>query len=230
MANFAFTNSFYNDEKGRTLPKSRLYFYDNGTFNFSDIYSDPELTQVLDNPVIADGAGRFPQIFMSTSKIYRVWLKDRKDNPVTPFIDDYTPVTFVGDLGNAAFVDLDSPEAVAEKDRVISVAANSVLEIGFSSGRKGGFLSYCDGCQPNNEYPQGGYCIFFYCDIGDTPTSSYIMAQGGGINLINSGLDNIPVVADGVDLELTLDIGGTSGKFYLINRTSTTRNGVINLT
>lgn len=68
---------FLNDEKGRTLPKAKLFFYENNTFNFKATYSDKAKTSVNPNPVIADGAGRFPNIFLDTGS-YRVVLQDKK--------------------------------------------------------------------------------------------------------------------------------------------------------
>jgi len=132
MSNFIFTNQFYNDDKGRTLPKARLYFYDNNTFNFTDVYSDPALTQVLDNPVTADGAGRFPQIFMDISKTYRVWLKDRNDVQVTPYIDDYSPSASSDLIFNSkadTFADLRTIEPVFE-NQVITLIGHTVAGVG----------------------------------------------------------------------------------------------------
>ncbi len=136
MSNFVFTNQFYNDEAGRTLPKSRLYFYETGTFNTAAVYSDPELTAQLSQPVTADGAGRFPQIFLDTSTVYRVWLKDREDKPVTPFVDDYSPSVSTGDLdtvfGTAAFLDVGTaPENIPQNS---DLGSASLVDTGTDSG------------------------------------------------------------------------------------------------
>lgn len=136
MSNFIFTNQFYNDKDGRTLPKARLYFYDNNTFNFTDVYSDPELTQVLDNPVVADGAGRFPQIFIDTSKVYRVWLKDRNDKQVTPYIDDYTPLIVAADVNG---VSVDTLQIAIASDFKVGRIVNTT---GYHSANDGGAAQY----------------------------------------------------------------------------------------
>ena len=85
--------TFFNDEKGRTLPKATLDFYESGTFTRKDTYSDSALSAVNPNPVVADGAGRFPDIFLASGE-YRAVLKDRdgveiatKDNLVNQIGD-----------------------------------------------------------------------------------------------------------------------------------------------
>ena len=88
MTQFVLANQTPQDEVGRTLPKARLYFYENNTFNFKDVYSDTARTSVLPNPVIADGDGRFPAIYLAVNSNYRVHLKDRFDKQVTPFLDN----------------------------------------------------------------------------------------------------------------------------------------------
>lgn len=70
---------FQNDEKGRTTPFARLDFYVSGTFNRKDTYADAALTVPNSNPVVADGAGRFPQIFMASDEPYRVVFSTKKD-------------------------------------------------------------------------------------------------------------------------------------------------------
>ncbi len=70
---------FQNDEKGRTTPFARLDFYVSGTFNRKNTYADAALTVLNSNPVVADGAGRFPQIFMASDEPYRVVFSTKKD-------------------------------------------------------------------------------------------------------------------------------------------------------
>jgi len=103
MSQFVFSRQFYNDEVGRTYPYARLYFYDTNTFNFKDVYADVERTVPAPNPVIADGSGRFPPLYLDNGSDYRVWLKDRFDVQVTPFVDNYGFSS--SGLGTAAYVD-----------------------------------------------------------------------------------------------------------------------------
>lgn len=64
--------TFQNDDKGRTMPYASYDFYETNTYNRKDTYSDIGLTSVNPNPVIADGAGKFPPIYLDDKNAYRV--------------------------------------------------------------------------------------------------------------------------------------------------------------
>ena len=132
MSQYFFGKLFYNTKNGNTYQKARLYFYETGTFNFKDVYSDAQKTQVLENPVIADGAGRFPAIFMDTDADYRVWLKDRFDMPVTDYEDDVSPSTSGSDLrGEVVETFADFATTTASFDyQVFALIGHTVAGIG----------------------------------------------------------------------------------------------------
>lgn len=95
---------FFNDAIGRTLPEATLDFYDSGTFDRKDTYTDAALSSANPNPVVADGAGRFPDIFLATGP-YRAVLSDEngveiwtKDNIVSLASED--------DVGGQAEIDV----------------------------------------------------------------------------------------------------------------------------
>jgi len=78
---------------------AKLYFYDTGTSNLKDTYSDTDLTVPNTNPVIADADGFFGDIFIADT--YKVVLKDKNDvqqyewDPVDGYIETPTQqVTF----------------------------------------------------------------------------------------------------------------------------------------
>lgn len=56
----------------------QLFFYETGTTTAKDTFSDNDLTTANANPVVADSAGRFGDIFLE-SGTYRVILKDADD-------------------------------------------------------------------------------------------------------------------------------------------------------
>jgi hypothetical protein len=64
--------TFQNDTKGRTMPYASYDFYETDTYNRKATYSDIGLTSVNPNPVIADGAGKFPPIYLDDKNSYRV--------------------------------------------------------------------------------------------------------------------------------------------------------------
>ena len=75
------------DTDGDPIAGAKLEFFESGTSTPLDTYTEETLTTANANPVIADSAGRFPDIFMQ-SKNYKVVLKDASD--VT--IDTWDPV------------------------------------------------------------------------------------------------------------------------------------------
>jgi hypothetical protein len=54
---------------------AKAYFYQTGTTNPQDTYADAELTTEHANPVVADAAGVFPEIYLDPSLVYRYTLK-----------------------------------------------------------------------------------------------------------------------------------------------------------
>lgn len=76
-----------NGDVGQTLPGGLLYFYENGSSTtLKTTYSDAALTTPHTNPVVADGDGRFAQIFGSGA--YSVKLTDADGNNIWGPFDD----------------------------------------------------------------------------------------------------------------------------------------------
>lgn len=86
------------DSNGDPLSGGKLHFYATGTLVAKDTFSDDALTTANANPVVADAAGRFGDIFLESGD-YRVILKDSDD--VT--IKDSDPVS--GSVGTSGTVD-----------------------------------------------------------------------------------------------------------------------------
>jgi hypothetical protein len=75
----------------QTLPGAKLYFRQSGSSTPQNVYQDIALTVPHANPVVADGAGAFPAIYLDPSlPSYRVILTDSAGvtQPGYP-IDDY---------------------------------------------------------------------------------------------------------------------------------------------
>lgn len=93
MAN-RFTSPIFHalDSIGVSIPGAKLNFYQAGTTTRLDTYSDTDLSSANANPVIADGAGRFGDIFLQAQD-YKVVFTDADDvtiwtaDPVSGTID-----------------------------------------------------------------------------------------------------------------------------------------------
>lgn len=74
------------DTNGDPVSGAKAYFYEAGTTTPLDTYSDSALSTPNANPVIADSAGRFGDIFVATDD-YKLVLKDADDVTIKT-IDD----------------------------------------------------------------------------------------------------------------------------------------------
>ena len=76
------------DSTGVPLNGALLYFYSSGTNTPLATYSDPLLTVPNSNPVVANAAGVFPNIFLNgnykvilkTSSFQQIWAADPVDS------------------------------------------------------------------------------------------------------------------------------------------------------
>ncbi len=94
------------DSNGLPVPGAGLNFYLTGTVIRTPVYADSALTTELPNPVVANSAGRFVDIYMDAAVIYRVTVTD--DSGVV--LDDADPYSF----GNAGVgVDLISTQTIS---------------------------------------------------------------------------------------------------------------------
>ncbi len=69
---------------------AEAYFYASGTLDPQDVYTTSALTTPHANPVVANGAGRVPAIYLDSDVSYRLILKDRAGNTIDD-IDPYLP-------------------------------------------------------------------------------------------------------------------------------------------
>ena len=65
----------YFDNSGRVLDSGKLFFYDSGTTTLKNVYSDPDGLTAIANPVVLDGAGRTPNVYLDGS--YKLIIKDK---------------------------------------------------------------------------------------------------------------------------------------------------------
>ena len=79
---FVLPYQFVVDGTGVPIPGALLYFYSSGTSSPLTTYSDPLLTVPNSNPVVANAAGVFPNIFLNGD--YKVVLTNPNTSPPSP--------------------------------------------------------------------------------------------------------------------------------------------------
>ncbi len=72
------------------IPGAQLTFYSTGTLIKSPVYTDATMSTALPNPVVANSAGAWPNIYFNTNNIYRVILSDT-NGAVLKDVDPYLP-------------------------------------------------------------------------------------------------------------------------------------------
>ena len=85
----AFVPAFSNI--GVPLSRSKLYFYLTETTTLANVYTDDTLATALPNPVVADLAGKYPDIYLDDSIVYSVRQFDEDDTPIGDAVDPYIP-------------------------------------------------------------------------------------------------------------------------------------------
>lgn len=150
------------DSNGDTLSGAKLYFYRTGTTTPQNVYSDATLETQRTNPVLADGGGKFPSIYMDPSLAYRAVCKSADDVTTLYDIDPantYQPYTgAIRDLREWDGVDLTGTNdcaailttalaKTAAEGSVLYIPAgtirlNSVVEVPAGAAMKGPPASY----------------------------------------------------------------------------------------
>ncbi len=105
MASRVYYSPFIPTFSGNGLPvaNGRLYFFYTGTTDLAPIYADAGMTTPLANPVVSDGAARYPNIYLNEAITYRVRETNKDGTPLADDIDPYVP-------GAAVFVVPELPE------------------------------------------------------------------------------------------------------------------------
>ena len=76
------------DSNGDPEAGAKLEFFETGTTTKQDTFLDATLTTSNTNPVVANSAGIFPEIFLKSTS-YKVVLSDTNDNIIWT-VDNYT--------------------------------------------------------------------------------------------------------------------------------------------
>ena len=67
------------DDNGKVLSGAKLYIFDAGTTTDAETYLDKDLVTQHPQPVVADSAGRFANIFIPAGQFYKLVLKTSAD-------------------------------------------------------------------------------------------------------------------------------------------------------
>lgn len=91
---------------GVPIAQAKLYFYYTATATLAPIYADADATVPLTNPVQANLAGKYPDIFLDAAITYRVVQKDALDVQIGDAVDPYIPGTVVANVDSTIRNDL----------------------------------------------------------------------------------------------------------------------------
>lgn len=79
------------DTAGKPVAGALLHVFLSGTTTATPSYTNAGLTAMNPNPVVADGSGLFPPIFLDPTITYRLRLADATDAVLAPDVDPYSP-------------------------------------------------------------------------------------------------------------------------------------------
>ena len=79
---------------GVAIGGAKLYFYSTGTTNLATVYSDSAGLIPLSNPVLANLAGKYVDIYLDSAITYKLLQTDANDVPLGNAVDPYVPGTF----------------------------------------------------------------------------------------------------------------------------------------
>lgn len=116
---------------GKIAPGAKLYFYQHQTFDAYPVYTDASLTIELPNPVTANAAGIWPNVYLDDSLVYRVVLRDKND-VILNDVDPYLPNTLDGltedleDLASQVASNLEDAQEAADRAYGYAAAIETV--------------------------------------------------------------------------------------------------------
>lgn len=196
----------------------KLYFYDAGTTNARDTYTDNTYATPLANPVVADGNGRFSVIW--TSGDYKVRLTDADDVLVWE-VDNYST-----DAGSAVFAESIQSAAGSAADVItanlstapstltnslqvvveLAHAANTIGNPTFNLNSLGAVKIVRDNNKPLRAGDTGGSGYKLYLAYSTTLTAWVLLNPAKpSVGLGNKWVNGL-AVTNGTDAEHDIDI------------------------
>lgn len=116
---------------GAPVAGAKLVFYYTGTTTYAPIYADSGLVTQLANPVVADAAGKYPSIYLSSSITYRVRQLDPNGAQIGTDYDPYIPGAI--DTGAASGAATSAAAAAASASAASTSATNAATSASTAS-------------------------------------------------------------------------------------------------
>lgn len=187
---------------GAPVAGAKLNVYLTGTTTRTPIYSDEALTIEHPNPVIADAAGKYPNIYLDGDIVYKVVQTDRNDVPIGDAIDPYIPGQYQkGDKGDPGPANNTYTDLAAFKAQPVT-NANSTLITAIGGVNYSWLVGDYSGVTPDDDV---------YIKADDEALSvgvwkkqaANLVATDGGSN-VQIELDSLQSVLDGTAVGKTL--------------------------
>ena len=130
------------DGSGNPYPGGLLYFYLTGTTTPSNTYSDTAQTIANTNPVVADGSGMFPVIYLASGVTYDAVLKNSSGSTIWTATAIASGTVSAASTSTAGIVELATQtEAVIGTSTALAMTPQdtaSAIQQGFSYGTTSG--------------------------------------------------------------------------------------------
>ena len=169
---------------GALVPGAKANFYINGTTTPQDTYTASDLQTANANPVVADGNGRFPPIYLDSTLRYKVTVTDASDVEIYTE-DDFTDPFTASELGQALW-----PRTAAE-----IAASVTPSDYGYEPGNVFRYGATGDGVADDTQELQ---------DALDSNDSVYLPSGTYLISTVLSVSDDTVVYGDGPVSEVKL--------------------------
>jgi hypothetical protein len=122
------------DNNAKVIPGAQARFTLEGTNTAADVYVDEAMTTPHANPVVANGIGRWPPIYLDESVVYRVRIYDADADILTDTpVEEYDPYTSGTILGGSAFTSgtdaLNVFDYMSDEERVDVSARTRTLNV-----------------------------------------------------------------------------------------------------
>lgn len=183
------------DSDGNPINGATLNFYLTGTTTATDVYTSPALSTPISQPVTADSAGRFANIYLDSAVTYKAVFKDASGSTIRT-ID---PVNVASSSGGATgqFISVtDFTDGVGDGTTTTNAAWTSALAQCASEGRA--------------LYVPGTADFYKITDVITVPAGVRIFGDGHGSCIKQTSEEKNVFILNGDNIEITgLNIQGT---------------------